>query len=130
MRVIILFISLCISLTILGQNKILGSWKGKAKDNSRVALNFVNSNTVIFVIAGQSQKMTYKIDYNKKPIWLDLIIKDDTNESLMKGVVEFIDNNTIKWQSMSDIRVFLPDDDWSETITLKRVAFPKKVNSN
>lgn len=101
MRVSIFLVLFFISHLSFGQTNIIGFWKGKGKDNTNMSLNFINTNTVIFTLGKVSQKLNYKIDYTKTPIWLDLIIIDGKNMLPMEGIIEFVDKNVIKWQASS-----------------------------
>lgn len=91
-----------------------------------MSLNFINTNTVIFTLGKVSQKLNYKIDYTKTPIWLDLIIIDGKNMLPMEGIIEFVDKNVIKWQAMNQSRKFHPEDDFNETLILNRSINQKK----
>jgi hypothetical protein len=124
MRVSIFLVLFFISHLSFGQTNIIGFWKGK--DNTNMSLNFINTNTVIFTLGKVSQKLNYKIDYTKTPIWLDLIIIDGKNMLPMEGIIEFVDKNVIKWQAMNQSRKFLPEDDFNETLILNRSINQKK----
>lgn len=126
MRISIFLVLFILSHLSFGQTNIIGFWKGKGKDNTNVSLNFINTNTVIFTIGKVSQKLNYKIDYTKTPIWLDLIIINGKNLLPMEGIIEFVDKNVIKWQAMNQSRKFLPEDDFNETLILNRSINQKK----
>ena len=44
---------------------------------------------------------TYVIDFTKQPMWLDVTIKQGKHTVTLKQILEFIDDNTIRWQTSS-----------------------------
>ena len=91
------FLLLC--QLIFAQSKvlknILGNWKGRAKDQTNVSLNFLDDSAVIFSLNDEAVKFNYKLNYNNSPIWFDLIGIND--KISLEGIIEFPDENTLKW---------------------------------
>ena len=62
-------------------------------------ITFGDSTNVIVNFPGQGiVECTYKADTTKDPIWFDLYIKVANDNKPLKGLVKFIDANTLKWQ--------------------------------
>lgn len=76
-------------------NKLTGVWKGVSKSSG--SLKFVDSaNIVISIPHSPSYKTQYSIDTAKKPMWFDIYTKG--KKGVQKGLLEFIDDKTMKWQ--------------------------------
>jgi hypothetical protein len=76
---------------------ILGNWKNE-NNNYISQIEFKNDNTAILFSENNlpSPPFEVKIDYTKKPIWVDLKLKKNGIVSVVFGLVEFIDNHTMK----------------------------------
>ncbi|HYF31737.1 MAG TPA: hypothetical protein VD993_11520 [Chitinophagaceae bacterium] len=102
----------CSSLVSFSQEKrsvkdLIGKWEGLDESKQKGSLHFLDSNKVVISIGGQdTPPVTYITDFSKDPIWFDLETSGpDGQRMLAKGLLQFIDQNTIKWTtSFSDKR--------------------------
>ncbi|EKT4550717.1 hypothetical protein JE952_002371 [Flavobacterium psychrophilum] len=81
------------------ETDIFGNWKNK-NNNYISQIEFKNDNTAILFSDNNlpSPPFEVKIDYTKKPIWVDLKLEKNGIVSVVFGLVEFIDNHTMKFE--------------------------------
>jgi hypothetical protein len=95
---------------------LTGRWETADVSGS---IEFIEGSKVVVNISGlQVPATNYTIDFSKDPVWFDVFI---TSSRAAKGLLQFIDDDTIKWQ------IFLNGDrpnDFNDsnnpTIVLKR----------
>ena len=75
-----------------------------------------------FILEGRKGQISYSVNYDKKPIEIDLIITElDSNRELrMLCIAEFIDQDTLLFTYSFDIAARPLDFDSHEVLTLKR----------
>ena len=79
-------------------NNIIGKWKNIGIKNSINGFEFKSDNTAIMYDDKNdvSPVFTLKMDYSKKPIWLDMQLEKNGFFVEIYGLVEFKDTKTIK----------------------------------
>lgn len=103
-------ISLSLLLSLQSNNKHLGEWEGD--DGSDVGYLILDEEGYATlkadgqvmggksaIVGGVEAYMLYEIDYESSPIEIDFIIHnlaDDEEMGRLKGILEFIDDNTLK----------------------------------
>jgi uncharacterized protein (TIGR03067 family) len=79
-------------------SKLTGTWQGVDEKKQTGAVEF-KEKTLIFNFNGQiSSPCSYKADFTKNPVWMDIVMKNDSKSMTMYALVKFIDGNTIKWE--------------------------------
>ena len=105
------------------REKIIGTWEATDNADEFGSLKFLDSLNVIITIEGEAlPKGIYIIDTTKKPMWLDIIIKNGDKTATIKSLFQLIDDDTIKWQIFFDgnrTNDFSKETD-EDTIILKR----------
>jgi uncharacterized protein (TIGR03067 family) len=78
---------------------IIGKWQMAGNFGS---MEFVDSTTVVTTMNGRKVGSgTYTIDFTKTPFWLDVTMKQGGRSMTLKQILEFVDDNTIRWQTSS-----------------------------
>jgi len=113
---------------------LIGEWFGTDNFGTKVKLLLDNDGFVSLKIDDQNLygrnvgglgSNTYRIDYSKSPIWLDMIQKDNNGNEVgrMLSIVEFINENKIRWRISYESGVrpekFIPND--NNTIIMTKV---------
>ena len=79
---------------------LIGKWAGM---NDMFILEFIDSSTVVVQSMGQKQPAAnYTLDFSKNPMWFDIILGKGKTKGTMKSILEFVDDDTIRWQSSPD----------------------------
>lgn len=78
-------------------NSIIGKWKNIGIKNSINGFDFKSDNTALMYDENNNASpiFTLKIDYSKKPIWLDMQLEKNGKFVEFYGLVEFKDSKTI-----------------------------------
>lgn len=102
----ILFTS-CFLLSITAQSKttdkLIGKWEGIDNKKEIGSLHFIDSVHIALSIPDQEVPPgTYRIDAAKNPAWFDITIGSGQGAVTLKGLLAFIDEQTIKWQIFKD----------------------------
>ena len=86
------------TLTGFSQNTTLvGKWEVTSKDKQGEQFEFKNDKTAYMIKEGvPSPTFTYEFDTNKTPNWVDLTVEEEDFSMKMKGLIEFIDEDTVK----------------------------------
>ena len=116
-RFIFLVAALFFSSSAFSQNKVtkylIGTWAGTDSTNKTGTLQFINSDSVIVEIPGWGTfNSSYKIEIEKKPMLFDIIVTTNDNVITLKGLLQFITLDKIKWQITFDedrSKGFLPE---------------------
>lgn len=110
-KIILFLVALVLFATapsyVYGQTKsprdLLGKWEGSDDQGNKGILEFTGTDKVVMYVAGQHiQPSLYKADFSKNPIPLDVIIFLGGENKVVKNLVQFTDNNTLKWQVFPD----------------------------
>jgi hypothetical protein len=73
---------------------LAGRWE--TSDGGSGTIEFQEGNKVVVSISGMQVPATnYTIDFSKSPIWFDVFV---AQSKTVKGLLEFEDDDTIKWQ--------------------------------
>lgn len=73
---------------------LAGRWE--STDGTIGNVEFMDGSKVVVAINGmQIPAASYSIDFSRSPIWFDVFVA--TNKTV-KGILEFMDDDTIKWQ--------------------------------
>ncbi|MFI5162026.1 MAG: hypothetical protein ACHQHN_12160 [Sphingobacteriales bacterium] len=98
------FLLITFSLSSFAQQTkkdLIGKWEGTDKGNEKQSLTFKDNGKVILDLGGRVlNDLDYKIELTKTPAPLDIIIKtlDGKQQIPLKCFIQFMDNNTLKWQ--------------------------------
>ncbi len=101
-------VSLAISFASFGQAKkfqnFIGSWEIVGEQDAVGAgLEIVDSATIVLRYMGEEKKLIqYKIDLSKSPYWFDFVAKDTASETNFKSIIEFVNDDMLKWQIFVD----------------------------
>jgi hypothetical protein len=79
---------------------LLGKWEGKDSHSEVGGLFFLKNNKAIVNARGSySPAMNYTADFTANPVKIDLSVQNPNGGRMnLKGLLQFIDNNTIKFQ--------------------------------
>ena len=78
---------------------VVGKWQMAGNFGS---LEFIDSSRVETTMNGRKVASgTYTIDFSKTPLWLDVTVKQGGKSMTLKQILEFVDDNTIRWQASS-----------------------------
>ena len=103
---ILTFLLLLFSVAMFAQKPhtakdLIGKWEGKDSKNEVGGLTFDKDKKLILSVRHtNSPPMDYIVDFGSNPVKIDLLaISPDGNSRInMKGLLQFVDNNTIKFQ--------------------------------
>jgi hypothetical protein len=80
---------------------IIGKWQMPGNFGS---LEFIDSTHLVTTMQGRKVgEGTYVMDFTKNPIWLDVTIRQGGRSMTTKQILEFIDDNTIRWQNSATL---------------------------
>lgn len=122
-----------ISISGFGQAKkfqnMVGSWEIVGGQEGSGGLEVIDSTTILIKFMGEEKKLIqYKIDFSKSPYWFDFTAKDTTAVSNFKSLLEFVNDDMIKWQVFVDEeRTSHFSSSSGELFYLKRSAKPASV---
>lgn len=100
------FLLILISSSVFAQKPhsakdLLGKWEGKDSKNEVGGLYFLKDSKMVLLARGTySPAINYTIDFKSNPIKIDMAMQslDGTSRMNVKGLLLFIDNNTLKLQ--------------------------------
>jgi hypothetical protein len=102
MRYFVILLLICFSSYSFGQQNdksVVGKWIGTDEKNQTGGIQFLNDGTAKLLMMGQEMPISkYKVDYSKDPIWIDLIVTNNSQTRTLYGLIAFIDSTTIKWE--------------------------------
>ena len=82
---------------------LVGRWEIVGDQNTRAALEIIDSTNIILVYDGEKKKiMDCKIDFSKSPIWFDFSTEDTASTVEVKSLLQVINDGMIKWQLFVD----------------------------
>ena len=104
-KYIISFLLILGSISVFAQKPhtakdLLGKWTGKDSRSEVGGLIFLKDNKAIVAANGNnSPAMSYTIDFTTNPVKIDLSVQPPSGGRItLKGLLQFIDDNTIKFQ--------------------------------
>jgi hypothetical protein len=124
---------------VISQQDYLGKWEGADHTGQLGAITFYSDGSMLLVQGGQTLggkkgeikdrniPITYEFNFSKDPVWLDIIISDDTGKELSRFrlIVKFIARDKMLCR-MSDMMTQRPDsfdeNDKKNTILLTKVT--------
>lgn len=81
----------------------IGNWEFVADGSEKGGLQIVDSSTIFIRFMGEEKKLIqYKIDFSKSPYWFDFSAKDTSSVSNFKSIIEFVNDDMLKWQVFVD----------------------------
>jgi hypothetical protein len=83
---------------------LLGRWEGTDEKNITASLTFLDSTKVVLTTQGSYvPPFNYVVDLTKNPGTIDLIVvTKDGRKITMKGLIQFLNDDTVKWQMFPD----------------------------
>ena len=82
---------------------MIGSWEIVGEQDSGGGLEIIDSATILIRFMGEEKKILhYKIDFSKSPYWFDFTAKDTATVTNFKSLLEFVGDDTLKWQIFAD----------------------------
>jgi hypothetical protein len=83
--------------------QMVGNWEIVGEQESGAGLEIIDSNTIIIRFMGEEKKLAeYRFDFSKSPHWFDFAAKDSSELSSFKSLIEFVNDDMIKWQVFTD----------------------------
>lgn len=101
---ILAFLLILLSVSVFAQKHtqkdLIGKWEGKDVRSEVGGLTFLmNSKVILSVRGSNSPAMGYTADFTSNPIKIDLSLTGPSGAQMkMKGLLQFVDNNTLKFQ--------------------------------
>jgi len=84
-------------------NNMVGLWEIVGEQESGGGLQIIDSATILIRFMGEAKTiLSYKIDFSKSPYWFDFSCKDTTSISNFKSLIEFVGDDTLKWQIFTE----------------------------
>jgi len=88
-----------------GQTKsvkdLMGKWYG---EREMFMLEFIDTANLVMTTMGKKQpQAAYILDLTKSPGWLDIFMGSGKMKTTIKSIIEFVDDETIRWQMPSGI---------------------------
>lgn len=78
---------------------LVGIWEAVRTNNDGGGLEVVDSANLYLLFGDQKKKIsTYKADFTQSPARFDFTVKDSADSLTLKSLMEFINNDLIKWQ--------------------------------
>jgi hypothetical protein len=82
---------------------MIGSWEIVGEQESGGGLEIIDSATILIRFMGEQKKiLQYKIDFSRSPYWFDFSAQDTASVSNFKSLLEFVSDDTLKWQIFTD----------------------------
>ena len=105
--VIVVLTILALDSATFGQarkfNNMVGLWEMVGEQESGGGLQIVDSATILIRFMGEEKTiLSYNIDFSKSPYWFDFSCKDTTSISHFKSLIEFVGDDTLKWQIFTE----------------------------
>lgn len=96
------FICFLLSAQLLAQRSIqslVGRWEAVRSTNDGSGLEVVDSSAIYLVYGTQKKKIdSYKADFTQSPVQFNFKIKDSTETITIKSLLEFVNDDLVKWQ--------------------------------
>jgi hypothetical protein len=104
-RYVVTFLLILGSVSVFAQKPhsakdLIGKWEGKDTRNEVGGLIFQKDNKAIVLAQGRnSPPMNYTTDFTTNPVKIDLSVQPPNGGRInLKGLLQFIDDNTIKFE--------------------------------
>ncbi|MBC7904330.1 MAG: hypothetical protein H7Y27_12955 [Gemmatimonadaceae bacterium] len=78
---------------------LIGKWEevGDKADNG--SLEFIDSSKVVMSMKGRKlSPSSFSVDFSKTPMPLDMVMVQGDQKRVLKSLIQFVDNDTLKWQ--------------------------------
>ena len=108
---------------------MVGTWEIIGEQDFGGGLQIIDSANILIRFMGEEKRiLEYKIDFSKSPYWFDFSAKDSTSISKFKSLLEFVNDDMLKWQIFTDeVRANHFTSTTGESFYLKRVS-PKPIS--
>lgn len=102
-KVLLLLSGLLFYFHSIAQDKsiqsLVGLWETITSGTEGGGLEVKDSTELFLVYGGQKKKIvSYKADFSKTPNRFDFTVQDSTQNLSLKSLLQFINNDLIKWQ--------------------------------
>jgi hypothetical protein len=110
-KVILVFVGLFFYLGTMAQERTMqalaGLWEAVSSVNAGGGLEVKDSSQLYLVFGDQKKKITqYKIDFSQSPARFDFTVQQDSTTNLsLKSLLQFVNDDLIKWQVFEDDKV-------------------------
>jgi hypothetical protein len=104
MKIILLFVcSFWMGTSLNAQKHSLQSLIGRWESEDGGGIEMMDS-AHIFMVYGNEKKpiSSYKADFSHAPAWFDFSIIDSGQTMTMKSLMQFVNNDEVKWQVFDD----------------------------
>jgi hypothetical protein len=104
MKIILLFVcSFWMGTSLNAQKHSLQSLIGRWESEDGGGIEMMDS-AHIFMVYGNEKKpiSSYKADFSHAPAWFDFSIIDSGQTITMKSLMQFVNNDEVKWQVFDD----------------------------
>ena len=104
MKIILLFVcSFWMGTSLNAQKHSLQSLIGRWESEDGGGIEMTDS-AHIFMVYGNEKKpiSSYKADFSHAPAWFDFSIIDSGQTMTMKSLMQFVNNDEVKWQVFDD----------------------------
>ena len=82
---------------------MIGLWDIIGEQDSGGRLQVIDSSTILIRFMGEEKTiLRYNIDFSKSPCRFDFSCKDTASISYFKSILEFVGEDTLKWQIFTD----------------------------
>lgn len=84
-------------------DRMVGLWEMIGEQDAGGRLEIVDSSTIRIRFMGDEKAiLRYNIDFSKSPYWFDFSCKDTASVSNFKSLIEFVSDDTLKWQIFAE----------------------------
>lgn len=102
-RVMFAVFALLFCFTTVAQQRsiknLIGTWEAVRTENDGGGLQVVDSAQIFLVYGDQKKKVaSYRADFSHSPARFDFVVQDSTESLNLKSLIEFINDDLIKWQ--------------------------------
>ena len=104
MKIILVFVcSFWMGTSLYAQKHSLQSLIGRWESEDGGGIEMMDS-AHIFMVYGNEKKpiSSYKADFSHAPAWFDFSIIDSGQTITMKSLMQFVNNDEVKWQVFDD----------------------------
>lgn len=110
-KVMLMFIGMCLYMATMAQERsiqaLVGMWEAVSSVNEGGGLEVKDSVQLYLVFGDQKKKiLNYKADFSQTPARFDFTVQQDSTSQLsLKSLLQFVNNDLIKWQVFEDDNV-------------------------
>lgn len=84
---------------------LVGRWEAVQSRNAGGGIEVVDTSK-IYLFFGEERKplLSFEADFSKSPAWFDFTVKDTAGNIRLQSLLQFINDDLIKWQLFDDAR--------------------------